>query len=59
MQGQQQETAQGLNPQDPSGGGAGNIGVGNAPIPEEPGFSGTDQPQGAPPQMPPDLGGMQ
>ena len=59
MQGQQQETAQGLNPQDPSGGGAGNIGVGNAPTPEEPGFSGTDQPQGSPPQMPPDLGGMQ
>ena len=55
MQGQQQN-AQGVNPQDPSGGGAGNIGVGSAPLPEEQGFSGTQQQT---PDTPPDLGGMQ
>tara|TARA_A100001035_G_scaffold106207_1_gene83302 strand:- start:515 stop:2596 length:2082 start_codon:yes stop_codon:yes gene_type:complete len=55
MQGQQQD-AQGVNPQDPSGGGAGNIGVGSAPLPEEQGFSGTQQQT---PDTPPDLGGMQ
>ena len=55
MQGQQQN-AQGVNAQDPSGGGAGNIGVGSAPLPEEQGFSGTQQQT---PDTPPDLGGMQ
>jgi len=57
MQGQQpQENVPGVNPGDPSGGGAGNIGVGSAPLPEEQGFSGTPQ---QPPGTPPDLGGMQ
>lgn len=57
MQGQQpQENVPGINPGDPSGGGAGNIGVGSAPLPEEQGFSGTPQ---QPPGTPPDLGGVQ
>ena len=57
MQGQQpQENVPGINPQDPSGGGAGNIGVGAAPLPEEQGFSGVPRQT---PGTPPDFGGVQ
>ena len=57
MQGQQpQENVPGINPQDPSGGGAGNIGVGTAPLPEEQGFSGVPRQT---PGTPPDFGGVQ
>ena len=57
LQGQQpQENVPGINPQDPSGGGAGNIGVGAAPLPEEQGFSGVPRQT---PGTPPDFGGVQ
>jgi hypothetical protein len=42
----------GANPMDPTGAGGGNIGVGTAPAPGMPGFSG------APPAAPPAPGGM-
>jgi hypothetical protein len=45
---------------DTAGTGGGNIGVGQAPVPGEQGFSGAPpQPQMAPPQQPPMQGGMQ
>ena len=56
MQAQQPQNVPGINPQDPSGGGAGNIGVGSVPLPEEQGFSGV--PRQAP-GTPPDFGEMQ
>ena len=56
MQAQQPQNVPGINPQDPSGGGAGNIGVGSAPLPEEQGFSGVPRQT---PETPPDFGGMQ
>ncbi len=40
----------GANPMDTSGAGGGNIGVGQAPVPGEQGFSGNAQGQGAPQQ---------
>ena len=39
----QAATPQGLNPNDQTGGGGGNIGVGAAPVPMEDQFSGTEQ----------------
>lgn len=42
--------APGLSPNDPSGGGAGNMGVGAPAMPGQQGFSGTPQQQGGPPQ---------
>jgi hypothetical protein len=51
---QQQQAAEGApagaNPMDTSGAGGGNIGVGQAPTPQEQGFSGNAQGQGAPQQ---------
>ena len=45
---------------DTAGTGGGNIGIGQAPVPGEQGFSGAPpQPQMAPPQQPPMQGGMQ
>ena len=41
---------------DTSGAGGGTIGTGQAPTPQEQGFSGTQQQT---PDTPPDLGGMQ
>jgi hypothetical protein len=43
-----QSQAQGINPADPSGGGGGNIGVGQAPVPGEQGFSAPQNPATAP-----------
>tara|TARA_R110000787_G_scaffold214061_1_gene323389 strand:- start:2876 stop:5017 length:2142 start_codon:yes stop_codon:yes gene_type:complete len=54
----------GINPMDPTGAGGGNIGVGQAPMPGEQGFSAngqeanTQQPQAAGGQQPP-MGGIQ
>jgi hypothetical protein len=46
--------------EDTAGTGGGNIGVGQAPVPGEQGFSAAPpQPQMAPPQQPPMQGGMQ
>ena len=48
--GGEQGGAQGINPADPSGGGGGNMGVGQAPVPGEQGFSAPKtpaEPQGA------------
>jgi hypothetical protein len=55
MKGFQQEQAQqagpaGVNPADPTGAGGGTIGTGQAPTPQEQGFSGNEQGQGAPQQ---------
>ena len=47
---QQQPPAQGGNPIDPTGAGGGNIGTGQVPTPQEQGFSGNEQGQGAPQQ---------
>jgi hypothetical protein len=47
---QQQPPAQGGNPMDPTGAGGGNIGTGQVPTPQEQGFSGNEQGQGAPQQ---------
>ena len=49
-EGGEQGGAQGINAADPSGGGGGNIGVGQAPVPGEEGFSAPKtqaEPQGA------------
>ena len=57
--------AQGANPLDPTGAGGGNIGTGQVPTPQEQGFSGNEQGQGAPQQaqtngqQPPAMGGVQ
>jgi hypothetical protein len=40
----------GANPMDPTGAGGGNIGMGQAPVPGEQGFSGNGQQQGTPQQ---------
>tara|TARA_R110002167_G_scaffold169155_2_gene367030 strand:+ start:257 stop:2377 length:2121 start_codon:yes stop_codon:yes gene_type:complete len=45
-----QPQAQGINPGDPSGGGGGNIGVGQAPVPGEQGFSAPNNPSPGPQQ---------
>src|SRR5210317_1987083 len=55
LKGMQQQQAPegapaGANPMDTSGAGGGNIGVGQAPTPQEQGFSGNAQGQGAPQQ---------
>ena len=47
---QQQPPAQGGKPMDPTGAGGGNIGTGQVPTPQEQGFSGNEQGQGAPQQ---------
>ena len=52
---QQEQAAQagppaGANPMDTSGAGGGNIGIGQAPLPQEQGFSGNAGQQGTPPQ---------
>ena len=70
MKGFQQEQAQqggpaGANPADPTGAGGGTIGTGQAPTPQEQGFSGNEQGQGAPQQaqgagqQPPAVGTVQ
>jgi hypothetical protein len=47
---QGQQAPAGANPMDPTGAGGGNIGVGQAPVPGEQGFSGNAQQQGTPQQ---------
>jgi len=47
---QQGQAPAGANPMDPTGAGGGNIGVGQAPVPGEQGFSGNAQQQGTPQQ---------
>ena len=47
---QQQPPVQGGNPMDPTGAGGGNIGTGQVPTPQEQGFSGNAEGQGAPQQ---------
>ena len=47
---QQQPPAPGANPMDPTGAGGGNIGTGQVPTPQEQGFSGNAEGQGAPQQ---------
>ena len=49
---QKEQQAQGLSPNDPTGGGAGNIGVGQAPVPGEQGFSAPQNPAQQQPQEP-------
>jgi hypothetical protein len=50
----------GANPMDTSGAGGGNIGVGQAPVPGEQGFSANVQPQQGPATQPPQaVGGQQ
>ena len=44
----QEQQAQGINAGDPSGGGGGNIGVGQAPVPGEQGFSAPQNPAQGP-----------
>ena len=46
----QQQAPAGANPADPTGAGGGTIGTGQAPTPQEQGFSGNEQQQGAPQQ---------
>jgi hypothetical protein len=46
----QQGAPAGANPADPTGAGGGNIGTGQAPLPQEQGFSGNAEGQGAPEQ---------
>ena len=50
MDQQGQQAPAGANPMDPTGAGGGNIGVGQAPVPGEQGFSGNAQQQGTPQQ---------
>ena len=47
---QGQPAPAGANPMDPTGAGGGNIGIGQAPVPGEQGFSGNAQQQGTPQQ---------
>ena len=62
---QEQPQQQGAPPVDPTGAGGGNIGTGQAPTPQEQGFSGNEQQQGAPQQaqeagqQPPAVGPVQ
>ena len=49
----------GANPMDTSGAGGGNIGVGQAPVPGEQGFSGNAQQQGPTTQPTQAVGGQQ
>ena len=46
----QQGVPAGADPNDPTGAGGGTIGTGQAPLPNEQGFSGNEQQQGAPEQ---------
>jgi len=60
-----QQVPAGTNPQDTAGTGGGTIGTGQAPAPQEQGFTGNAQPQGtspeaqAPSQQPPTMGPLQ
>ena len=45
---QPQQMPPGTNPQDTAGTGGGTIGTGQAPAPQEQGFTGNEQPQGTP-----------
>ena len=62
---EQQGAPAGANPADPTGAGGGNIGTGQAPLPQEQGFSGNAEGQGAPEQaqgdgqQPPAMGTVQ
>jgi hypothetical protein len=47
---QGQQPPAGANPNDPTGAGGGTIGTGQVPLPNEQGFSGNEQQQGAPEQ---------
>jgi len=47
---EQQGSVAGANPADPTGAGGGTIGTGQAPLPQEQGFTGNEQPQGTPQQ---------
>ena len=47
---QGQAAPAGADPMDRSGAGGGNIGIGQAPLPQEQGFSGNAGQQGTPPQ---------
>jgi hypothetical protein len=61
----EQAAAAGVNPADPTGAGGGTIGTGQVPTPQEQGFSGNAQGQGAPQQaqgngqQPPAVGPVQ
>jgi len=63
QQGQEQEMAAGVNPNDPTGAGGGNIGTGQVPLPNEQGFSGNEQGNNEPiegtGQQPPTMAGLQ
>ena len=50
--------AQGMGVMDPTGGGGGNIGVGQVPVPGEQGFAGNEQQPQQQPQVPPQAQGM-
>jgi len=65
---QPQQMPAGTNPQDTAGTGGGTIGTGQAPAPQEQGFTGNEQPQGpqgtpneaqAPAQQPPPMATLQ
>ena len=60
---QEQEMAAGVNPNDPTGAGGGNIGTGQVPLPNEQGFSGNEQGNNEPiegtGQQPPTMAGLQ
>jgi len=49
--------AQGMGVMDPTGGGGGNIGVGQVPVPGEQGFAGNEQQPQQQPQVPPQAQG--
>ena len=63
QQGQEQEMAAGVNPNDPTGAGGGNIGTGQVPLPNEQGFSGNEQGNNesieGTGQQPPTMAGLQ
>ena len=65
---QPQQVPAGMNPQDTAGTGGGTIGTGQAPAPQEQGFTGNEQPQGpqgtpseaqAPTEQPPPMATLQ
>ena len=62
---QPQQMPPGTNPQDTAGTGGGTIGTGQAPAPQEQGFTGNEQPQGtpseaqAPVEQPPSMATLQ
>jgi len=62
---QPQQVPAGMNPQDTAGTGGGTIGTGQAPAPQEQGFTGNEQPSGppsqaqAPTQQPPPMATLQ